>query len=135
MGEGGGFTLGDEGAVRGTVTVPNALSASAVATISSVHRPAPGWGPVRLEHVVIAAGPVLVGSGTDCHVRVRGATGTLLFKPGPDGWAVRGTEPENGADASAPAGRSATLGWKDASAGDSLAGGGVSLRLEALPAG
>ena len=127
----GRFAVGRDGAVRGTLSVPNALSPSAVLTLDPAHRPAPGWGPVRLEHAVIAAGPALIGPGADCHVRVRGATGTLLFRPGPDGWTVRGAEPRDGG---APPGGAAALEWRPAAAGDALAGGGVSLRLEALPA-
>ncbi|MFH5805662.1 hypothetical protein [Alienimonas sp. DA493] len=135
LNDGGAFTLGRDGAVRGTATAPHPLSAAAVVRIDSAHRPAPGWGPVRLEHAVIAAGPVIVGGGTDCHVRVRGATGQLLFRPGPDGWQVRGAEPTSGSEpgAAAPAGGSAALEWRPAAAGDVLTGGGVSLRLEALP--
>ena len=128
----GSFTLG--GAVRGVAGVPNPLSASAAVTLGAAHRPAPGWGPVRLERAVIAAGPVLVGPGTECHVRVRGATGALLFRAGPDGWSVRGADPGPG-EADAPPGPSAALGWRVVAAGDSLSGGGVSLRLEALAAG
>ena len=131
LGPGGAFALGEDGTVRGSVTVPNALSAAAVVRIASVHRPAPGWGPVRLEHAVIAAGPVVFGAGTDCHVRVRGAGGTLLFRAGPNGWTVRGAEAPGEAT---PAGGAAALEWRPVAAGDSLAGGGVSLRLEALPA-
>ncbi|QDT15197.1 hypothetical protein [Alienimonas californiensis] len=135
---GGAFTLGRDGAVRGTVTTPNPLSAAAAVRIDSSHRPAPGRGPVRLEHAVIAAGPVIVGGGTDCHVRVRGATGQLLFRAGPNGWQVRGAEPPSVAEpgeTAAPAGGAAALEWRPAAAGDVLTGGGVSLRLEALPAG
>ena len=120
----GTFTLGGDGAVRCRLTVPNPLSPAAVLSIQSDHRPVPGWGPVRLEAAVIAAGPVLIGPNRVCHVRVRGAHEPLLFRATPDGWAVRGA---------APAGGSAALGWQPAAAGHELAGGGVSLRLEALP--
>ena len=125
----GAFALGPDGVVRGTVRAPHPLSASAVVTVTG-HRPAPGWGPVRLEHVVIAAGPVLIGPGAECHVRVRGAAAPLLFRATDAGWQVRGAEDPDGR-----AGGSAALGWRAVAAGDAAAGGGVSLRLEALSSG
>ncbi|MEM9702428.1 MAG: hypothetical protein AAF907_08295 [Planctomycetota bacterium] len=133
----GGFSIGEDGGVTGTVTTPNPLSASAAVTLRSAHRPAPGWGPVRLEQAIIAAGPVLIGPGTDCHIRVRGAAGTLLLRPPTAGsadetWSVRGAEPPTSSEDDAPAGRSATLGWRTAAPGDALTGGGISLRLESL---
>ena len=123
------FSLGETGGVRVAAAVPNALSPAATLTIPSGHQPIADWGVARLEAAVIAAGPVIFGPGPDSHVRVRAAAGTLLFRPGPDGWQVRGADGGPGGDG----GGSAALGWRAVAAGESLADGGVSLRLAAVP--
>ena len=81
------FTLG--GAVRCEVAAPNALSPSAVLTVTSGHHPPPSFGAARLERAVVAAGPVVVGPGDDAHVRVREAKGRLLVRCTASGWQWR----------------------------------------------
>ena len=129
--------LGPGGAVRVAVTTPNALSPAAVVTVPSGHPPAPGLGAARLEAAVIAAGPVLIGPGADCHVRVRAARDRVILRCGADGWAARGLSSLNGEPVGGTGdghgGGAAALDWRPVAAGDSLAGGGVSLRLAAVP--
>ena len=129
----GAFALGPGGAMRVAVNAPNALSPAAVVTVPSGHPPAPALGAARLEAAVIAAGPVIFGPGADAHVRVRGAREKLLLRCGADGWAARGLSSLNGKPADEHAGGAAALAWVPVAAGDALAGGGVSLRLAAVP--
>ena len=129
----GSVTLGPGNAVKLAVTTPNALSPAAVVTVPSGHPPAPALGVARLEAAVIAAGPVIVGPGADAHVRVRGARDKLLLRCGADGWAARGLSSVNGKSTDEHAGGAAALAWAPVAAGDALAGGGVSLRLAAVP--
>ena len=131
----GRFALGTDGAVRCELSTPNALSPAAVVTVSSGHRPAPGFGAARIEAAVIAAGPVVFGPGDDAHVRVRDARGKLLLRCGPGGWSVRtvGAPADAAGRSGGHAGGSAALDWRPVAAGDAVAGGGVSLRLTAVP--